>query len=473
VTSRRVPRKAMPLFRAHVGIGALAMLASAFAVPAAGQEAGFPKLLRYDEDYSDLADPDRRTGPFDPVKYIPLDDDNDVYLTLSGEARGRFEATTNPAFGLQGTRSDSVFLHRLLLGADLHLGSSVRVFAQLGSYDQSGRKGGSLPTDEDHLDLQQGFIDVSPWSKAGARATVRLGRQEMSFGSSRFVSVREGPNGRRSFDGVRGMYRSPRLDIDLFATRPVQIRPRVFDDRSDDGQQFWGGYAVRRLGGGQGIDLYYLGLDRDHAVYASGVGPERRHTLGLRLWGKVEAFDYNGEAAYQFGRFVGADIRAFAVSLDAGYGIDAALKPRIGIKLNVESGDRDPSDRQLGTFNPLFPNHAYFSEAGFGAPMNGLDVQPNVTLQLAPRLSLMTGVNFFWRHRTADAVYNSALLPLPGTAAAAGRYIGAMSTTHLRWRLTPNWEFNLDYSRFGVGDAIRNAGGRRSSFFMGSAAFRF
>ena len=32
--------------------------------------------------------------------------------------------------------------------------------------------------------------------------TLRIGRQEMSYGSSRLVSVREGPNVRRSFDGA-------------------------------------------------------------------------------------------------------------------------------------------------------------------------------------------------------------------------------------------------------------------------------
>ena len=38
---------------------------------------------------TDKADPAKRDDPLDRLKYIPLDDDGDIYLTLSGELRLR------------------------------------------------------------------------------------------------------------------------------------------------------------------------------------------------------------------------------------------------------------------------------------------------------------------------------------------------------------------------------------------------
>ncbi len=43
------------------------------------------RYLRYEEDFSDLRDPARRTDPWDLLKFIPLNPDATSYLTLGGE----------------------------------------------------------------------------------------------------------------------------------------------------------------------------------------------------------------------------------------------------------------------------------------------------------------------------------------------------------------------------------------------------
>ena len=77
-----------------------------------------------------------------------------------------------------------------------------RAFAQLKSGLEDGRTGGPRPSDEDRLDLHQAFGEAMVGA-ARRQLSLRAGRQEVAFGSSRLVSVREGPNVRRSFDGVR------------------------------------------------------------------------------------------------------------------------------------------------------------------------------------------------------------------------------------------------------------------------------
>ena len=467
--------------RGQVGIALLKLailsLGAVAAVPTVAQTDGYPKVLRYDEDYSHLADPDQPPEQdrdvFDPVKFVPLNDGGTSYLTLHGEWRERLEVTDNAALAFNGTGSDTVLLHRVLLGADLHLGPSVRIFTQLGAYDVSGRKGAKLGTDRNDIDLPQAFLDVSQPIGADATATLRVGRQEMLFGSGRLVAIREGPNARRSFDGARAMVRSAKFDVDLFVSRAVRIKPGAFDDASDDVQSFWGVYTTTRIAPPVALDLYYLGIDRDRATFAVGAGKERRHSLGARLWGRSGALDYNAEGVWQFGDFAGQDIRAYTAALDWGYTLDLPLSPRLGMKANISSGDKDPADNRLGTFNPLFPNHAYFSEAGFGAPMNAYDLQPNITVRPASRMTVLVGLDFFWKNRKTDAIYNSILTPYPGTAGSENRYIGTMFTSHLRWQPTRRWEFNLDYSRIDAGAAVLEAGGNNSSIFIASAAFRF
>ena len=76
---------------------------------------------------------------------------------------------------------------------------------------------------------------------------------------------------------------------------------------------------------------------------------------------KPVGFDYDGEFAFQTGDVRGLDLTTFAVHAGAGYTFDASWKPRLGIEYNFASGDRDPLDREVETFQNLFPtNHKFY-----------------------------------------------------------------------------------------------------------------
>src|ERR1700686_4803386 len=122
----------------------LALLISvsiAFPIIAVGQEtmpgAEIPltppgyKMLRFDEDYSYLADQSSRTDWFDPLKYTPLRKDDPLwYLSFGGELRERFEGNYDPNFGIGGTGSDAYLLQRITLLTDVHLGERLRFFTE-------------------------------------------------------------------------------------------------------------------------------------------------------------------------------------------------------------------------------------------------------------------------------------------------------------------------------------------------------
>ncbi len=57
------------------------------------------KLLRYDEDYSYLKDPTRRTDFWDPIKYIPIGNRDDWYVSFGAQSRQWFQFYNNFDFG--------------------------------------------------------------------------------------------------------------------------------------------------------------------------------------------------------------------------------------------------------------------------------------------------------------------------------------------------------------------------------------
>ena len=79
------------------------------------------------------------------------------------------------------------------------------------------------------------------------------------------------------------------------------------------------------------IDLYYMGLDNQSVPFdGKGTGREQRDTIGTRLWGTTEHWDYNYEPTFQWGSFRSYDIRAWAVSTETGYRIRLrSSKPKV------------------------------------------------------------------------------------------------------------------------------------------------
>ena len=363
----------------------------------------------------------------------------DAGFSFGGEARARYEYYQNAQWG-QGPQDDNGYwLQRYLLHMAYENGQGTRLCAELGSSLENGRTGGPRATDEDRLDLHQAYLDIPAGSD---KATLRLGRQEMAFGSSRLVSVRESPNVRLAFDGLRGTYVSGGWRVDAIASRPVETNPDSFDDATDRDRALWGCYAVTDcpfLPGGK-IDVYYLGLRRTLAVFDQGLAAEERHSFGTRLWGRSAGWDYNWEFVWQCGHFGGGDIRAWTVATDTGFSPAGwPGKPRVGLRANISSGDRDPAQSTLQTFNALFPRGSYFSEAALLGPTNLMDLHPGFSFQPAPAMTLGVDWDWFWRESIGDGLYGTSVNLVRSGRGSAAREIGNQVTLSLTWQAAPHW----------------------------------
>ena len=428
---------------------------------------------RYTEDYAYLADPDQRTGAWwETGKWIALGEHS--ALTLGAEARVRYEHYRNNEFGDAAVPDEGYELFRILPYADLRLGSHVRAFTQLNLTDAHRDADSIGPVDDTGADLLQGFVDTSFGSPEDRQWMLRAGRQVMAYGSQRLISARYGANVLRSFDGVLLSSQSPRVRVDAFLVRPVRNALGSFNDHADRDRRLWGLYVTLREPArvpDTGVDLYYLGLSNAHARYNQGSGPETRNTLGVRYFGDRYGWSWDLEGIYQFGTFAGASARAWSMASDVRYTFDdVRLRPRLGLKAAIITGDRDPDDPELQTFNVYFPWGKYFGEAGLIGPSNLIDLHPSLTLDLGSGWSVAAAVIFYWRESLEDGVYGVAGNVLRPAGESRERYIGTQGDVVLGWEVSRQLSFEVAYSVFRPGDFIRDTGRSDTVHFIGLEA---
>jgi hypothetical protein len=437
------------------------------------------KLLREDEDWSFLADPSLRQDFWDPLKYIRLrKGHDDWFMTISVEAREVWEQIGNDYWG-QSPYWNGYLNERYMLGFDIHYGKHVRTFIDFKSGLNSFRQGRPRPIDEKKLDFQAAFLQLGT-TQGDNFVELRVGRQELEYGSGRLIDIREGPNVRLSFDGFLIKSKFNQWLIDGFATRPDLDKPDFFDNVPNHAVGFWGVYTTRPLPKRSSLELYYLGLDRKEATFERGTAHEVRHTLGGRISRSIAAekagWDFDDEALWQFGSFGSDGIQAWTVATETGYRIPTIpLKPRFSAKADISSGD-NPNSKTLGTFNPLFPKGDYFgvlATTGPG-PINFIDVHPHVETILPHDVTVSFDWIFQWRENPNDAVYNVPGFIVRAPDDSRARFVGHRPGTQIRYQVNRHLWFQADYGIFYAGKFLKETlPGRNLNYWALWADYKF
>jgi hypothetical protein len=398
---------------------------------------------RYLEDYRYLKDPARRTDFWDPIKYIPLDDAGTVYLSLGGETRQHYESIRNENWGATTEDNNGWYLQRYLLHADLHVGDRLRLFSQIQSGIETGRSGGPRGVDEDRLDLNQLFMDFSLLSSQNQNLSIRIGRQEIIFGSRRFFNYRERPNLRLSHDAVKLMAKA---GTDVGWTFP------------------------------QKLDAYYIGLNREQARFDQSTANEVRHSIGTRFSGKRGGLDYNFEFMYQFGSFGDGTISAYAVASDTGFTweLGGDSKIRFSLRADIYSGDDDPNDADLNSFNPFFPKGKHISQLAATGLINQRDLHPKINIQFNKSWFLTLSTEFIWRDSLDDGIYSIGNGLLKTGQASRARYVGTQPEVELKWQVDRHLDIKGIFIFFDAGPFIRETPPGNDIVYLGTmATYRF
>jgi hypothetical protein len=321
------------------------------------------------------------------------------------------------------------------------------------------------------MNFNQAFGDLYLWGSAGSSdntMSIRAGRQLVSLGSTRLFAIGAGLNVEQPFDGARVTLRASGWNVDLLALRPTLIKGEYFQNEPNPRKETWGVYARHNLPIlPQGnLDIYYIGFDNKLAQWAQGTGRERRQSIGARLFATTPTWFYDFEYTGQFGEFGAGNIRAWAAGYHIGYQfVQARWGPRVELDGGVTSGDHNPHDNTLGTFNPLFPNGSYLSESLLIGPYNLIIVRPKLEFHPTGKLTVKPNLEFLWRQSTTDGIYNVAGVLTHAGNTNEARYVGSQVQMGAEYAFDRSLTGGLTYEHFFPGAFLKQTPPNRSVNF--------
>jgi hypothetical protein len=356
--------------------------------------------------------------------------------------------------------------NRLRIGIKRQIDDGIVVVMQMQDSRIWGQEGSSL-TPLNNIDLHQAYLQLS--AIAGLPVSLRVGRQELSFGGERLVGAYDWDNVGRAFDAARLSigHGDHRLDLWLAQVRDHNA-PTVARN-----QEFAGAYLSVTASGSTRVEGYAL-LLTDRRNFNFGPGPQKPlnvYTFGVRVARPpLLRLDYDFEVAYQTGSRGLLDIRAYGLALDAGYTFNTFGSPRIRAAYVFGSGDDDPNDAVSGTFSNLFPDaHSnlgfmdYASWSNISAVRLGAEWSPTTALTVGVDfhlLALAEGDDAWYRAGgfnigSPPEFYRRAV---PGTNRSLGREVDL----RLAYRYRPGVYLSLGFGQFFVGRFIDATGGGRA-----------
>ena len=158
------------------------------------------------------------------LKRIHLNDC--LMFSTGGEFWTRYENKHN--VGLF-TRENDFTLARVRLYGDLSYSDWLRCYGEYLWADSFGEDLPAAIPDVDRGDILDLFIDVKAFEFQGKPVYVRVGRQELLYGSQRLVTPLPWANKRHSFDGVKLFRTGETWDFDAFWTQFVPANASGFD----------------------------------------------------------------------------------------------------------------------------------------------------------------------------------------------------------------------------------------------------
>jgi hypothetical protein len=451
--------------------------------PAAGSGEGANtngyNLSRWAEDWRGMADPAKRNDPLDRLKFLPLDSNGDVYLTLSGEFRYRVNHTTNP--NLRDSRAQRQDINRIVAGADLHVGPHLRGYVELAHGGISGVELGVPATNlRNDLVVQQAFVEGDV-NVGAVQLGARYGRQEFTDGPNLLVSQRDNNTIRYTLNGIRLWAKGKTVRADLFDLKPTaygDLGPE--DDVVDPARRFSGaslGFAVPKTAfGGSSlfVDPFFWRRKNSVGAWGGRIGPAERFYAGVHAYGDAGPVTIDWTANHQFGTYIDQRIDAWQFFVAQTYRVGKAkTAPRVGVHFDYSSGGGGYGGQTLRNAYAPFGNNIYYSYQLFLTPSNLVTLAPNVTVSPAKSLRLTAEYALNWRANVTDAVYRASGAPFAGTQNFHAARIANVSRLQAVWAVTPRVSFTGRYEHLAAGPALKDAGYKSSDFLAGWISLRF
>ncbi len=399
------------------------------------------------------------------------------WLRLGGEFRDRAEGRT--AYGFRPGVDDAYDLTRARLSLEITPRDWVRGFFQVQDARVLGiDRSRVTPALKDVFDLRQGYVEFTAGEKT--RLNLRIGRQELIFGTERLVGALDWGNTARSFDAARLTLSSARARVDVFASSVVNININSFD-KPLPGQNLYGVYgSLKDIVPQSTLEPYVLWKTLPRARDELGAsGDADIVTTGARFVGQLpRAFDYALEGARQEGHFASEEVSAWAI-----YGIGGLtavrlpLKPRFSAEYDFATGDRSRTDGKISTFDQLYPtNHSYYGIADQVGWRNIKDFRSGVEVHPHAKLKITFDHHFFWLASAHDGLYNASgvLVVRPPASGALHTDVGREADIFAAWSPMREVTIGTGFGHLFPGRFLKeNSPGSSTSFPYAFLTYRF
>jgi hypothetical protein len=375
-------------------------------------------------------------------------------LTFGGEARLRYVTVQDARLVPGNDTTQAQF--RGLFHADYRVGPQLRFHGEIGTGQVDRDRDAATASLQNRAALQQLYVDIRNGAEAADGKPLfgaTIGRQEFAEGPRQLLSVGDGANLRRTWNGVRAYAHAPGYDIALFELRATRLAPGAFDDGIRDDAVLRGAVARIALAHGEGraasLQPFWLHTTMAVAGTNAGGAGDVRDTLGARLQGNRGRLRWDWTLARQQGRVAGRDVRAWGMFAVQSLSLsDTGWKPRLTSHIDIASRD----------FHPLYSSSNYLGEGQFLGLTNLLLVAPGIAVSPTARTTLSLEYGHARRLVADEAAHASGMRAYAGTAGVPGHHIGGLARLAAGWTPSKQLSFSLGIEHLATGAVLDRAG---------------
>lgn len=402
---------------------------------------------------------------------------DEALLKMGFESRYRFEYRDDFNLSDAAYEDDAVSLFRNRLNADLTVspGGSRRVYRLFaeGQGAQSFAQNGLNKANNfvNQIDLRQLFLEIkNPLFEIPL--TLKAGRQELAYGDERFVGPLNWTNTARVFDAVKVICTPWEwLQLDGFFSQVVRNEEKRADKTVHD-DNFYGVYAAYKKIKDHTLDTFlFIRNNQDESLVSERAGKRgdlREYTFGNRFKGKVKAVDYGTEYAVQLGRRAHDEIEAWAFHQELGYTfLSVPAAPRFYGEFNHASGDRNPNDGIVNTFDNLFPtNHNKYGLIDFVSLKNINDFMLGASAKPHSKIQIASEFHWFFLDAKESPWFNASGGVFRAANANADTQLGEELDLYATCAIHKYISLLIGYSHFFAGPFARDTGASDDANFF-------
>ncbi|WP_167759753.1 alginate export family protein [Massilia horti] len=424
---------------------------------------------RWAEDWSEA----RQKGTAPQFKAMPVGDA--MALTLSGEARLRLDSYHRAQ--LQNGKDYEQGLFRGILGADLRVTPGFRLFGELGTAQVRGQASTMPANFRNTVSMQQAFIEASHKFDGGLFG-IMLGRQEFSDGPRQLISLSDGANLHRTWNGARFFVHAGRIRIGAFDLRVTRLGPGRFDEQVNPGERLKGvnaGFALESTPAASTyIEPFWYATQNQNFRLGGSTGTDRRDTVGVRLWGQQGRFRYDWTAARQTGSSLQRTVDAWGLfAIQSVVLLKDGWRPRLTTRIDAASGGGTSGPGNVRAFNPLYGSSSYLGEGQFLSLSNLLLVTPGITVSPDAQSNISVEYGIARRLVESDPAYGGGMRAYAGTQNISGKSLGGLLRVNGTWSISRQLTLFLSYEDMHAGPVLAHAGLHSGHYLCGGATYRY